>query len=111
MGVAIKPEDFHHLLAHATCCVTEGATTASEACMLGTPVLYLNPLQPCYIHTLADTGLLEKALPGEDMTAALKRLRQRFPNAAAAHQAAERLVQSHIDVTAFVTAFIEDFGA
>ncbi|OVE76438.1 hypothetical protein BVX97_00960 [bacterium E08(2017)] len=54
----IKPEDFHHLLAFARMCVTEGATTASEACVLGTPCLYTNPAKPCYIPLLEKHQLL-----------------------------------------------------
>ncbi len=42
----LDPEDFHDLLYFASCCVTEGATTATEACVLGTPVLYANPVHP-----------------------------------------------------------------
>ncbi len=44
----IAPEDLHHLLAYAALYVGEGATTASEASILGTPAIYINPMQVCY---------------------------------------------------------------
>ena len=41
----ISPEKMHDLMANARCLVTEGATMASEAYVLGVPYLYLNPLR------------------------------------------------------------------
>lgn len=107
LTVRIAPEDFHDLLYYASFCATEGATTASECCILGTPVLYMNPLQPCYIHTMAETGLLAKVLPGEPMVPALEALQDRYGDADAARDAAARLVADHIDVTDFMVRFVE----
>ena len=45
----ISPEKMHDLEANAKFMVTEGATMASEAFVLGTPYLYLNPLKCCNI--------------------------------------------------------------
>ncbi len=44
----IAPEDLHHLLAFASLYIGEGATTASESSILGTPAIYINPMQVCY---------------------------------------------------------------
>lgn len=41
----ISPEKMHDLIAGAKLLVTEGATMASEAFVLGVPYLYLNPLR------------------------------------------------------------------
>jgi uncharacterized protein len=43
--ISISPEKMHDVIANATFFLTEGATMASEACMLGVPYLYINPLQ------------------------------------------------------------------
>lgn len=43
--LSISPEKMHDLMANARCLVTEGATMASEAFVLGVPSLYLNPLR------------------------------------------------------------------
>jgi hypothetical protein len=104
---AIAPEDFHHLLALARYCVTEGATTASEACISGVPSLYLNPSRPFYIHELAQTGLLAIGTPGEELTEVLEALFSRFPNAASAREAASRFVAARIDVAAFAADLVE----
>lgn len=41
----ISPEKMHDLMAEAKFLITEGATMASEAFVLGVPYLYLNPLK------------------------------------------------------------------
>ncbi len=104
--LSIAPEDFHHLLAFARCCVTEGATTASEACLLGTPTVYTNPLRPCYIPKLARYGILRMAGPGEDAPAALDALMSRFPEKTGSVALAQSIVDEHINVAAFITDFV-----
>lgn len=44
--ITAPPEDFHHILAYADLCISEGSTTASECSVLGTPSIYVNRLQP-----------------------------------------------------------------
>ncbi len=41
----ITPEKMHDVIAGASLFLTEGATMASEACILGVPYIYMNPLQ------------------------------------------------------------------
>jgi len=41
----IRPNDMHNVIANASLFITEGATMASEAGVLGTPYVYINPLQ------------------------------------------------------------------
>ncbi|MEI6346984.1 MAG: DUF354 domain-containing protein [Bacteroidota bacterium] len=43
--VFISPEKMHDIIANASFFVTEGATMASEAGILGVPYIYINPLQ------------------------------------------------------------------
>lgn len=53
------PDRMHDLLAHADVVVSEGATTAAEAAVLGTPAVYVNPLSLGYTTELeAEYGLL-----------------------------------------------------
>ncbi|MDZ7821470.1 MAG: hypothetical protein U5N26_06465 [Candidatus Marinimicrobia bacterium] len=44
----IPPELLHDVLAEATLCISEGATTASEASVLGTATIYVNSLDVSY---------------------------------------------------------------
>lgn len=104
---AIAPEDFHHLLALSRYCVTEGATTASEACICGVPSLYLNPARPFYIHELAQTGLLAVGAPGEGLVAALEALVARFPEPGPARDVADGFVAARIDVAAYAAGLVE----
>ncbi|MDG5758522.1 DUF354 domain-containing protein [Natronococcus sp. A-GB1] len=49
-----SPEQIHDLLAYADCFVGEGATTAAEAAILGTPAVYVNSLSLGYMQELED---------------------------------------------------------
>lgn len=44
-----RTTEIHHALARAALYVGEGATMASEAAVLGTPAIYVNPLRVCYV--------------------------------------------------------------
>jgi predicted glycosyltransferase len=48
----VSPENFHHLLYYATLYIGEGATSASEAAMLGTHAVYMNPIKLGYLEDL-----------------------------------------------------------
>ena len=43
-GDDLKPEDLHSLLSQSSGCVSEGATLAKEAAVLGIPAVYVSPL-------------------------------------------------------------------
>jgi len=47
------PEDLHHLLAFAKLVISEGATIASEAAVLGVPSIFINTTDRGYINELA----------------------------------------------------------
>ncbi|MFC4544554.1 DUF354 domain-containing protein [Halosolutus amylolyticus] len=56
---SIAPDRMHDLLAYADVVLSEGATTASEAAVLGTPAVYVNPLSLGYTTELeSEYGLL-----------------------------------------------------
>ncbi len=52
---------FHELLAGAEVVISEGATTAAEAALLGRPIIYVNTQRPGYIQKLVDAGGLRLA--------------------------------------------------
>lgn len=106
----IDPADFHDLLAGSRCCVTEGATTATEACLLGVPTLYFNPIRPCYIPVLEQYGLLRAVLPGDDMLRALEDQGHRFPDRASARTVRDRIVSDHEDVTRVILSVVNASG-
>lgn len=52
------PDDLHSLLYHADLFIGEGASTATEAALLGTPTIYTNKLNLGYIDELKRRNLL-----------------------------------------------------
>jgi predicted glycosyltransferase len=60
----LRPQDLHSLLAHSSGCVSEGATLAKEAAVLGVPSAYVSPLAESLppIMEMARTGRL-RAFP------------------------------------------------
>jgi predicted glycosyltransferase len=46
----IHPSEIHSVIANATVFISEGATMASEAGVLGTPYYYINPLSVGYVN-------------------------------------------------------------
>lgn len=111
LAPAIAPEDFHHLLAFAGHVVTEGATTASEACILGVPALYMNPSRPFYIFELARAGLLDAGMPAtDDLPALLAAQLSRFADPARAGELARAFTAQRIDVAAFAADLVEKAG-
>lgn len=40
----IKPEDIHHIMYYSSILISEGATMATEATLLGIPTIYFNPI-------------------------------------------------------------------
>lgn len=54
----IPPEGMHDLLYYADLSIGEGATTAAESALLGTPAVYVNSLSMGYTDELDEYGLL-----------------------------------------------------
>lgn len=66
------PLQFHHLLAHCRLHCGESVTIASEAVMLGVPVLLQNDKEHCYITEQQELGLLHRFGPQDDPAKALE---------------------------------------
>lgn len=101
-AVDIEAEDFHDLLFYASYCVTEGATTATEACILGTPALYINPVKPRNLYEIAKYGLLEMPDPGLPLISILIDFIERHNNSHKSRKMADKIVEDHCDVTAII---------
>ena len=56
--IKIAPEKLHHALNFAEIVVSEGATVASEAGVLGTPCIYINSIARSYCQDLEHYGLV-----------------------------------------------------
>jgi predicted glycosyltransferase len=105
----VSPERLHDVLYYATLYIGEGATTASESVMLGTPAIYVNSISTGTLEEQEKNGLLisfrnpegvlEKALDLLSDKDLKTRSRLRCAN----------MISQKIDVTAFMVWFIENF--
>jgi predicted glycosyltransferase len=69
----IAPEDMHQILSFATLYLGEGATTASEAAILGTPAIFISGSCPCTIREQQNKyKLLYQSLDKEDIINTVK---------------------------------------
>jgi predicted glycosyltransferase len=109
-----SPEKMHDLLYYATMYIGEGATMASEAAILGTPAIYINTQRLGYLDEqeeiyglvynfsnpkTAQEQIIRKAielLEDEDLKKKWQKKR-------------EKLLSEKIDVTKFMTEFIENY--
>ena len=110
--IKVPPEKMHDLLYYATMYIGEGAAMASEAGILGTPSIYLSSLvgtmgnfeelEKRYglVYAFQNSTLaLEKALEVLDITNIKEKWRKKR----------EKLLEEKIDVTKFMTEFIENY--
>lgn len=69
---SLAPERFHDLLSAIDLYVGEGATTAAECAVLGTPAVYVNSLQLGYLREIeAESGLVANCAGGTSLPLAL----------------------------------------
>lgn len=107
---SFPPEKLHEVIAGAELCISEGATTASEAAILGTPSFYINSLEVsncteqeekyglCYNYR-TDEGLIEKV----QTVLATNDIKKK-------HQDRKiKMQKDKIDPTAFLVWFVENY--
>ena len=113
-SLKIKHADIHHILAHASLLISDSQSMSVEAAMLGTPsirfsdfvgrISVLEELEHQYGLTYgiktADTDALRKKV---DELLTLPDIRAEF------QRRRERMLDDKIDVTAFLTWFIENY--
>ncbi|QCS43249.1 DUF354 domain-containing protein [Natrinema versiforme] len=103
------PDRMHDLLAHADVVLSEGATTAAEAAVLGTPAVYVNPLSLGYTTELEEEyGLLFEYAGETRHTRGLEQAVSIVEEPADTwERRRERLLADRIDVTDLVVRQIE----
>ncbi|WP_224335599.1 DUF354 domain-containing protein [Haloprofundus halobius] len=111
----LSPERMHDLLYYADCYVGEGATTAAECAMLGTPAVYVNSLSLGYVSELADEYGLVYSCNGPDrhrnaLSHAVDILEGRGGGADAWRARRDRLLSERVDVTDVIVDQVESAG-
>lgn len=109
--VAVGPEKLHDLLAYATLFVGEGATTATESAVLGTPAIYINTLTAGTLTELEERYGLLFGFNGENrhrrgLERALEILE--VPDYERWEQRRERLLTDKCDPTEIVTQLLTE---
>jgi predicted glycosyltransferase len=107
--LSIKPEQLHDVLMGATMVVGEGSTTVSESVLLGVPAIYISPNEVAQIREEEEYGL---CFCFEDLNGVLDKIRELllYPDLKEEfHKRYRSLLDSKIDVTAFMVWFIENW--
>lgn len=108
--IKIRPEHLHHFLAYATLYIGEGATTASECAVLGTPNIYVNSLIVGYCKEQNEKYGLCNMLT-EENSIILKAEEIINNNNEKQEYAKKRtkMLNDKIDGTAFLVWFVENY--
>jgi hypothetical protein len=112
--IQVSPEKMHDLLYYALLYIGEGATMASEAAVLGTHAIYVSTLRLGYIDEEEEKyGLVSSFSDPEEMKTGVLDTAVQLLNdphlRARGKQSREKLLRDMIDVTAFMTWFIEKY--
>lgn len=102
--------DFHSLLYYAAYCVTEGATTATESCILGTPALYINPLRPRNMEEMVRYGLLRIREADQNIAELAKEFMNERRDKEKHRNIARGLCENNRDVTEVIVEQVADMG-
>lgn len=109
--IRVEPFHFHHVIAGATIVITEGATIASEAALLGTPAIYVNSIQNGYTISLAKKGLLISLKDDSSLVEHINKIIERNTSRCKKQyrEKAKEYVDSKINPTEFTIWFLENY--
>jgi len=114
--LTVAPEKIHHVLYYATMYIGEGAAMASESAILGTPAIYVNTQQLGYLEEQEKRyGLVynfnnpEKGAAQKEALSKAVELLQDGNLKSRWQRKREKLLKDKIDVTKFMTEFIENY--
>lgn len=105
----IPPDKIHDAMAFAEIVVSEGATMASEAGVLGTPAIYVNSLRRCYNEDQERYGLVFNYQSSNGVLDKIKQLNELPDKKMKFQRRKEKLLNDKIDLTSFLVWFIEDY--
>lgn len=108
--LAVHPDDYHQALAGARIVVTEGASTASEAAVLGVPTLYVNPSMRGYLDYLETRyGLVRQCRDPNQALEGIHALEREIEGADWSSRVGS-LIEDHDDVVEYIAASLETAG-
>ena len=107
--ISIAPEKLHDAIAFASLVISEGATIASEAGVLGTPSIYVNPLVRSYNEELGKYGLLYNFRNGKGVLQKAVEILNTPSVKQEFQQNRKKFLNDKIDPTAFLVWFVENY--
>jgi predicted glycosyltransferase len=105
----IKESEIHEYLAAAQVYVGEGATTASECALLGTPAIYLNPLNTGYIEAHQKAGLLWNLSASNNTIDDIEKLVSQNDLKEKTSRIRDGLISQYIDPTDFFFWYLKNY--
>ena len=110
--IRVSPEKLHDLLYYAALYVGEGATTASEAALLGTPSIFISSLVGTMGNLMELEQIYDLLYSFTDSNMSLGKAVDLLKNPSSKEQwkiKREKLLNKKTDVTAFMIWFIENY--
>jgi len=105
----IPPDKIHHALAYADLVVSEGATMASEAGVLGVPTIYVNSLKACNNEDQEKYGLVFNFQSGERVLEKIKELEGIHDRKALFQSRRNILLSKKINLTLLLIWVVENY--
>lgn len=107
--IEIPPHLLHDALAFSSIYIGEGATTASEAAVLGIPSIYVNSLTAGTLEEQEKRGLLYSFRNSDGVQSKLYEILEDLDRKKDYRFLASQMIEEMIDVSAFMVWFIESF--
>ncbi len=102
----LPPEQLHHALSAARIVISEGATIASEAGVLGTPTIYINTIARSYCQEQEQYGLIFNTAESEKVFDLVDQILA--TDRSVYQQRQKALLANKVDVTAYLYDFIRN---
>jgi uncharacterized protein len=106
--VQINPAHLHQLLYFSSMYIGEGATTAAEAIILGTPAIYINTLDAGTISEQAEKYGLVSLRNAKDIMVKIDEFLSQQAKADAIKMR-NKIINDKIDITSFLVWFVENY--
>jgi len=107
--IRCKPQDIHHILAFAEIVISEGATMAAEAAVLGTPAIYVNSIVACNNEELGKYGVVYNFRNGTGVLNKVKEIVGNSKSKELAEKGRQELLSNKINLTELLIWFVENF--
>lgn len=107
--IRIPPHRIHDALAFAALVISEGGTIASEAAMLGTPVIHVSSIKAAVIEDQKEYGLMFNGTTGADVLEKALHILSDSSVKQRLQKLRRQMLAEKIDLTAFLVWFVENY--